>query len=195
MTTAASVYDYTFNGTSRLGDDATDMSQRTLQNSQYSSYMLDNFRPACPMRSAIEFATSQLNVNFKGSQQVGIGGCNIDESSELTIADISHPKCKISLTQRLFATVPYLGRGPSNPILEAQIQQGDLANNRKSINPSSEVCYIQYSNVPMLPSLQATVTNPANLIEGVAAAGWIRGGLSSRELSKDKEYTQNLRKM
>jgi hypothetical protein len=39
------------------------------------------------------------------------------------------------------------------------------------------------------------VTNPANLIEGVAAAGWIRGGLSSRELSKDKEYTQNLRKM
>jgi hypothetical protein len=187
---AAAVYDYTFYQTARLGDDATDQSQRTLQNSQYATYMLDNFRPACPMRSAIDFATSQLNINFTGSKQVGIGGCNIDESSDLAITDMTKPRCRISLMQRPFVTVPYLGRGRSDVILEAQMQQGDLANNRKSINPSSEVCYIPYSNTPMLASLQATVTNPANLIECEAADGWIRGGLSSRELSKDKEYVR-----
>ena len=29
------------------------------------------------------------------------------------------------------------------------------------------------------------IQNPANLCEGIAADGWIRGGLPSRELSRD----------
>jgi hypothetical protein len=47
-----------------------------------------------------------------------------------------------------------------------------------------------YRNTPMIPSLHATISNPANLIEGVAAEGWIRGGVPSRELTRDKEYSQ-----
>jgi hypothetical protein len=184
----ASVYDYKFYQTTRLNDDSCDRSQRTLQNSQSSTYMLDNFRPACPMSNAIEFATSQINVNFTGSHTVGINGCNIDENSELTLNDISKPKCRISLLQRPFATVPFLGRGKSNTVLESQIQQGDYANNRKSVFPSSEFSYDKYYTTPLVPSLQATISNPANLIESVAADGWIRGGLPSRELIRDKEY-------
>ena len=71
---------------------------------------------------------------------------------------------------------------------QPQIQQGDFANNKKSINPSSEVSYLKYSQTPMLPTLQSTITNPANLIENNAADGWIRGGLPSRELARDKDY-------
>ena len=186
----ASVYDYTFNNTTRLGDDKCELSQSNIQNSQAATYLLDNFRPACPMNKAIDFATSQLNVNYSGSHQVGINGCNIDENSELSLTDLSKPKCRISLFRRPFSTVPYLGRGKSNPVLESQIQQGDLANNRKSINPTSEVSYISYTNTPMIPSLQATVSNPANLVEGVAAEGWIRGGLPSRELTRDQDYAK-----
>ena len=185
----ASVYDYKFYQTSRLGDDSCDQSQRTLQNSQASTYMLDNFRPACPMSSAIEFATSQLNVNFTGSHTVGINGCNNDENSGLILNDISRPKCRISLLQRPFVTVPFLGRGKSNVVLESEIQQGDMANNRKSAFPCSEFSYGPYMFTPLVPSLQATIANPANLIEGVAADGWIRGGLPSRELIRDKEYS------
>jgi hypothetical protein len=95
------------------------------------------------------------------------------------------------LNQRPYATVPYLGRGTTNVVLETQILQGkDLANNRKSANPSSEINYANYSNTPLIPSVQATITNPNNLIESVAAEGWIRGGLPSRELARDKDYTQ-----
>ena len=184
----ASVYDYTFDKTTRIGDDQCDLSQRNVQNAQAATYMLDNYRPACPMSNAIDFATSQPNVNFTGSHQVGINGCNIDENSVLSRSALSRPKCRISLFERPFATVPFLGRGKSNPVLESQIQQGDIANNRKSVNPSSETCYMGYSNTPMIPSLQATVTNPVNLVEGVAAEGWIRGGLPSRELTRDKDY-------
>ena len=101
---------------------------------------------------------------------------------------MSKPKCRISLFQRPFATVPFLGRGESNSILESQIQQGDMVQNRKSINTTAEISYIPYTNYPLLPSIQATVTNPANLVEGVAADGWIRGGLPSRDLTRDQDY-------
>ena len=185
----AAVYNYNFYKPTRLSEDATDLSQRTRQNSQFATYLLDNFRPACPMTNALDFATNQLNVNFTGSHQVGIGGCNIDESSDLSLRDLSRGKSKLSLFQRPFLTVPFLGRGKCDPVLEAQLQQGDLANNKKSINPSSEVGYAQYAQTPMIPSLRATVCNPANLIESVAAKDWIRGGLSSRDLSRDKGYS------
>ena len=156
----ASVHDYTFNQTTRIGDDQCDLSQRNVQNSEAATYMLNNFRPACPMSNAVEFATSQPDVNFTGSFQVGIGGCNIDQNSELSLTRLSRPKCKISLQERPFATVPFLGRGKSNPMLESQLQQGDLGSNRKSVNPSSEVCYSNYTQTPMIPSLQATVFPP-----------------------------------
>jgi hypothetical protein len=187
----ASVHNYNFYQTTRLGDDKTDLSQRTLQNSEFANYILDSFRPSCPMNTAIDFATSQPNVNFTGSRQLSVGGTNIAESSQLLINDISRSKCRISLLERPYLTIPYLGRGKCDPMLESQMQQGDFANNKKSINPSSEVCYTPYYNTPMIPSLQATINNPANLIESSAADGWIRGGLPSRELARDKDYADS----
>ena len=187
----ASVFNYNFEQTTRLGYDRTDFSQHILQNAEYANYMLDGFRPACPLKNAIDFATSQPNINFTGSYNTSIGGSNINESSQLLINDLSRTKCRISLTQRPYNTIPYLGRGKCDPMLESQIQQGDFANNKKSINPSSEVSYIQYSQTPLLPTLKATISNPANLIESNAAEGWIRGGLPSRELARDKEYSEN----
>jgi len=188
----ASVHNYNFYQTTRLGDDKTDLSQRTLQNSEFANYILDSFRPSCPMNSAIDFATSQPNINFTGSRQISVGGANISESSKLLINDISRSKCRISLLERPYLTIPYLGRGKCDPMLESQMQQGDFANNKKSINPSSEVCYTPYYNTPMIPSLQATINNPVNLIESSAAEGWIRGGLPSRELARDKDYTETM---
>ena len=186
----ADVYGYHFNNVTRIGEGDCGLSMNNVQNAQAATYMLDNFRPACPMSSAIEFATSQPDINFTGSHQVGIGGCNIDQNSQLEGLDqgLMKPKCKISLFQRPFATVPYLGRGRSDPVLESQIQQGALGQNRKSVHPSSEITY--ETGTPLLPSLQATVANPANLVEGVAAQGWIRGGLPSRELTHDEDYAK-----
>jgi hypothetical protein len=186
----AFVFDYKFEQATRMGYDRTDFSQHTLQNTEYANYVLDGFRPACPLSNAIDFATSQPNINFTGSYQTSVGGSNINESSQLLINDLSRTKCRISLTERPYSTVPYLGRGKCDPLLESQMQQGDFANNKKSINPSSEVCYSQYAQTPLLPTVKATISNPANLIESNAAEGWIRGGLPSRELARDKDYNE-----
>ena len=174
----------TFNTTTRIGDSMDDLSQQNIQDTAAANYRLTNYKPQCPMTNAIDFATSQPAINFTGSNTVGIGGCNIDESSTLTLSDLSRNKCKISLLQRPFITVPYLGRGVNDAMTESQLQQGELANNRKSVNPSSELTNSNYT--PLIPSLQATINNPANLIEGVAADGWIRGGIPVRQLTRDQ---------
>ena len=187
---AAYTKDFTFNSLSRIGDDSCGLNQRNIQNVSQANYSLTNyFAQDCGMKRPIEFATSQPNINFSGSHQVGLGGCNIDANSDLLIGTINtNPKCRISLYERPFKTVPFLGRGSSNPVLESHIQQGDMIQNKKSINTTTEQSYIPYLNYPLLPSIENSITNPANLVEGVAADGWIRGGVPSRELQKDKDY-------
>ena len=54
--------------------------------------------------------------------------------------------------------------------------------------PITEKSFQNYTTTPLVPTLQATIQNPANLVEGVAANGWIRGGLPSREITRDQDY-------
>jgi hypothetical protein len=187
----STVSDYTFNNLSRIGDDACDLSQRNMQDVSSANYLLTNYRSHIPITRAMEFATAQPAVNFTGSNQIGTGGSIVDDNSQILFTDLTRSKCKIDLLQRPFVTVPYLGRGKSNAILESQLQQGELANNRKSVNPSTEVSHMNYSQTPLIPSLKSTITNPANLVESVAAEGWIRGGVPVRQLTRDKEYVQS----
>jgi hypothetical protein len=47
---------------------------------------------------------------------------------------------------------------------------------------------LRYHTTPLLPQISQTVQNPNNLVEGVAVNGWIRGGVPSRELTRDKDF-------
>jgi hypothetical protein len=144
--------DYTFNKMTNINDDSCALTQTNIENSQAETYMLNNFFPACPMTKAIDFATQQPFVFYNGSHQVGISGCNITQNSELLHTPISRPPCRISLLQRPFATVPFLGRGRHNVNLESVLREGELSNQ----------------------------------IESDKYAGWIRGGLPSREYARDQ---------
>jgi hypothetical protein len=177
--------DYKFYNLSNLIDDDCTKSQRNVQNASAINYMVENFYPSCPMTNAIDFATQQPNVFYNGSHQVGINGCNVDTNSQLKLSKLSKPPCRINLLERPFLTVPYLGRGQSNTLLESQLQQGDQFVNKKSVNPTSEVSYVNYKNYPLIPEIEQNITNSAHLIESDAAAGWIRGGLPSREYARD----------
>jgi hypothetical protein len=53
----------------------------------------------------------------------------------------------------------------------------------------SEKSYIKYHQTPLLPAVQERINNPANQIENVASDGWIRGGVPSRELTRDADYS------
>lgn len=189
----ANVSNYTFQNMSRIGFDNCSMDQRSIQNMAYCNYNTQNyFSSDCTMRNPISLATSQPGIMYNGGWGSGSGGCNIDNSSELAIGTIqTHPKCRIDLFHRPFATVPYLGRGSVNPIIESQILQGEQLTNKKSINNLSEKSFIKYHNTPLLPTIEQQINNPANCVEGVASESWVRGGIPSRELTRDREFFNN----
>ena len=153
--------------------------------------MLQNyFLSDCNLAKAKALATSQPAINYTGGLGLGAGGCNVQDSSKLLIGTIqTHPKSRIDLFHRPFATVPFLGRGSVDPILESQIQQGEgRVTNKKTITQLTEKSYLKYNTTPLIPELKKTIQNPNNLVEGVAAEGWIRGGVPSRELTRDKDF-------
>ena len=186
----ASVSSYVFDNMSRIGLDDCNKSQTDIQNVASCNYTTQNyFASDCSMKNPISLATTQPGIMYNGGYNVGAGGCNIDDSSNLQIGTIqTHPKCHIDLFQRPFATVPYLGRGSVNPIIESQIMQGEQLVNKRSVNNLSEKSYIKYHQTPLLPAIKEQMNNPANQIENVASEGWIRGGVPSRELTRDVNY-------
>ena len=186
----ANVYSYTFDSPSRIVLDQCNKSQTDIQNVASCNYQTQNyFASDCSMKNPIALATSQPGIMYNGGYNSGAGGCNIDNSSQLLIGTIqTHPRCHIDLFQRPFATVPYLGRGSVNPIMESQIQQGEQIVNKKSTSNLSEKSYIKYHQTPLLPAVQERIGNPANQIENVASDGWVRGGVPSRELTRDADY-------
>jgi hypothetical protein len=186
----ANVSNYTFDNMARIGLDPCCIDQTTIQNMGYANYMLQNyFVSDCTMKKPIDLATSQPGIFYNGGFNVGAGGCNINDSSNLQIGTIqTHPRCRIDLFQRPFATVPFLGRGSVNPVMEAQIQQGEQLVNKRSVNNLSEKSYIKYHHTPLLPAIQAKFDNSSTKIENDASDGWIRGGVPSRELTRDTDY-------
>jgi len=186
----ASVSDYTFNNMARLGSDNCSLEQSTIQSSQSCSYLLQNFNATdCTMTKAKAFATTQPGINYSGGYGSGAGGCNIDDSSNLLIGTIqTHPRARIDLYQRPFVTVPYLGRGSVDPILEAQIQQGEAVTSKRTVTRLTEKSHLKYRTTPLIPEIKKNIQNSSMMIESEASEGWIRGGLPSRELTRDKDF-------
>ena len=186
----ANVSSYTFDNMSRLGNDSCCISQDDIQNVSSCNYMTQNYFAAdCSMKNPISLATTQPGIMYNGGYNSGAGGCNINESSQLQIGTIqTHPKCRIDLFHRPFATVPFLGRGSVNPVIESQIQQGEMIVNKRSVNNLSEKSYIKYHETPLLPSIKERFDNAATSIESAASEGWIRGGVPSRELTRDRDF-------
>ena len=186
----AYVSDFTFNGMSRIGNDSCSQDINSIQKSQACTYTLQNyFSQDCSMSQAKSLATTQPGINYSGSFGMGAGGCNVDDSSKLLIGGIqSHPKARIDLFGRPFATVPYLGRGSVDPILEAQIQQGESISSKPSLTRLGEKSYLPYHTTPLISGVKERIQNPSLMIEGVASEGWIRGGVPSRELTRDKDF-------
>ena len=188
----ASLHTYAFDNLSRIGDDVCALSERDMQNNSFGTYTTKNyFDQHCGMSQPIKFATSQPNVFYNGGPgHVGAGGCNVDSDSNLRIGTIqTNPKCRITLSERPFKTVPFLGRGRPQPVKESKLQQGVYIGDKKSCKKNTEKSF-GFEQVDLVPSLQETIQNPAKLIEGEANKGWIRGGIPSREITRDNDYFQ-----
>ena len=176
-----------FDNISRIGNDNCDMTNKNKQNKLASDYVLENYIVYNPLNYTMNLATKQPNINCQGSPAGGINSRYIDDNTALNFSELVKLPEKSTYQERLFSTVPYLGKGPTNVNLECDLITSNLNSCKKTADPNSEVSHINYSYYPLIPSLEATISNPVNLVEGVAAEGWIRGGIPSRILNREQE--------
>ena len=179
------VYPYTFDSMSRIGNDNTAIDQRNVQNMNNANHQLENYQLVLPMSKTIDFAVNQPNIFYKGGKEGGTKGSEIEASNELKYTHISRPACKLSLAARPFLTVPYLGRGAGDTDTEFKLKTGQNDLNKKTTNNLMENDFTGHKNYPLIDSLQDTINNPAYLIEDQAMEGWVRGGLSARNHARD----------
>ena len=188
--TMSNTSDYFFNNMGRIGSESVDNTQRNITNTRYANYMLNDNYNGFLSNSHVDFATLAPSINFRGTGGgSGLPGSVIDFDSLLLLKPEQQREFeKLQLHQRPFATVPYLGRGSSNPVLEAQLQQGETVRDMKSASTIMDKSFVEYSNYPLMDSVKDRVTNPNYSVEESALDGWVRGGLPSREVANDTTY-------
>jgi hypothetical protein len=179
----ASIYPYTFNGASRIGNDNTDKSQKTIMNTRFNNYMLSAYFSDSHSNDHVQFATNQPAMMFTGlsGASAGINALTVDVDSKLNIhKENGRALEKLTLQQRPFLTVPYLGRGSCDTVLESQLKQGDIITNKKSVSTITEQSFANKQMYPLIDSIKDTITNPKYLVQEAALDGWVRGGSATR---------------
>jgi hypothetical protein len=179
------VSDYNFNVAGRVGYDLTDNTQQNAQNSRYSTYNTSTFFGDRITDSHLMFVTSQPTMNVHATVLgKGIGGSKIDDDSRLLIQSTQERALeKLQLFQRPFATVPYLGRGSCDPVLESQLLQGENVSDKKSASTIMDKSFLGYTMHPADSQMEERVTNTKNTVEESALNGWIRGGAPTRDIN------------
>jgi hypothetical protein len=180
----ASLSPYTFNNTARIGADSTDQSQRNGANTHYANYMLTDHFSSTLSDHHVQFAMQQPTMNFNGlANGNGIHNAAVDKESALKLKPTEdRPLEKLQLFSRPFVTVPYLGRGSCDPALESQLQQGEPVTEKKSVSTIMEKSFGAYSLYPTDSKMENQVKDASHTVEEAAMEGWVRGGMSTREM-------------
>ena len=178
---------YAFNNMGRIGNDASDRSQKTIQNNQFVNAMLTNHFSGEVSNGHIQFATAHPGVMVNGvNGGSGINGGVVDAESSLFMkVGQERPHEKLALQERPFLTVPYLGKGSVDPTLEAQLMQGEIVRGKKSVCTVMERNFNNIAEYPLDDRKRAN----ANTVEEMALNGWARGGKATRE-SGEQYFSQ-----
>jgi len=184
-----------FNGNAKLNinyktmshDDKCFVDIQTRQSMGPGSYGINNhYDCECEAPTTMRNATDNVMMFFKNGHDVG--SCVIDESSNMRIgASRKFPKCPNQLFSRPYKTVPYMGRGAGNMVMESQITPGEDTSVKRSCNTLSGVSIPHYFT-PLVPHLDYNIQNPEHIVEEVVDEGWVRGGSNSRLIVRDVDY-------
>lgn len=169
----------------RIGNDQSTLSQRNIMNQHHANYSMFNpYNNDCG--GSLEISTRQPNVFVTGTYGVGPLGCNIQESTQLQHSKNTTNNVKISLHQRSFLTVPFLGRGNVDVGRENELKFGDTFKEKKSVVQMGETPFLCLDGFPLYDK---EIVVKKSSVE----SGWY-SGVNTRDLYKDKEYCKDKNK-
>lgn len=173
--------DYRFHNSDRLGNDFTDTTQRTLQNTKRLDMTLTDFHNENMQNSHINFATKYPGMMVTGiGHGFGLNGDNVESENSLLWNESQRPLEKLHLQSRPFITVPYLGRGSCDPFIESKLLQGETVRGKKSVSTIMENNFMPLNDFPLDDDKKERMQNSNYTIEEIALGGWTRGGKTSR---------------
>ena len=163
----------------------------TIQSQGTGYYVMENMHGCgCELKDAREVQLSQPMINFNGGQGwIGEKGCLVDKDSELREDPnkLTNKKYIHQLVERPHLTTANLVKGYHNVDVESVIRGGINTNDDRACNSLSGVTIGNYFT-PMIPKLQDEVQNTKHIIPEDSMGAWVRGGLPSRQMQRNKDY-------
>ena len=154
-------------------------------------YTMENmFGCGCELKDAREVQLSQPMINFEGGKGwIGEKGCLVDVDSKLREDKdkLTDKRYIRQLIERPHLTTANLVKGYFDVDVESVIRPGNFASDDKACNSLSGVTIGNYFT-PMIPKLQDEVQNPVHIIPEDSMQSWVRGGLPSRQMQRNKDY-------
>tara|TARA_B100000674_G_C37829852_1_gene910022 strand:- start:491 stop:1138 length:648 start_codon:yes stop_codon:yes gene_type:complete len=183
-----------FDVQSNMINDACYVDSYLKQTQGPGEYFRSNLRSqVCEAPTARNLALSQPNVNFAdGYGYSAMNGCNIDVDSNLrnNTEALTNKKCIQTLNERPYKTVPFMGRGLGDINQELDVLQGVSTFVNKSCNTLAEYDYSDRHFIPMIEKLEKNVQNTKHIVNEDASPDWVRGGIPSRQLIRNKEFLE-----
>lgn len=181
----------TFNiqGLTRLNEDTCYKNLRTKTISKSGKYNTRNFHSCnCEAPNVKELSLQHPSVYYRDGYGWGsVNGCNIDNDSKLRNAkNLTNERCINQLMTRPYLTTPYMGRGEGNVRVETKLLPGEDTYQNKQCNTLAGVNIDRF--VPQIPCIRQEIQNTKNIIQEDSDRSWVRGGQSSRQIIRDKDY-------
>ena len=172
---------FAFMAPARIGNDQLIVDTKDIQNADMASYQITP-PTAYNLNETSLLATSQPGLIYSsGAGGSAPYGSNIDLSSAVRGHGLDRPPGHISLTPRMFATVPYLGRGTVDTDAEQLLRTGQSQSSRPSVALLTEKNFSRYSQMPLLPEAKQRFADTSRYIEQDADSNWVRGGYNARQ--------------
>ena len=143
------------------------------------------------LKEAREIQTSQPGINFKGGYGwIAEKGWLIDNDSNLRQRkeQITNPNVKNQLYPRLTLTNANLIKGYFDVDIDSVIKPGNFTTEQRPCGPLSGVSTLDKTLTPMIPKLKKEVQNTNYIIPEDSQSDWLRGGLPTREMVRNKDY-------
>lgn len=184
--------DFVLNTLGSLKSDKASINYETNQSKGPGNYSIDNtFACDCGLEKARNLQLKQPNINFSGGfGWMGENGCLIDNDSELRGNNLTNKKYINQL--ETIQNSGFFGRGPHKVDVESEIRDSLVVKDKRTCGPLSGVSTLDYTLTPMIERLKGEVQNPVHIIPEDSMNSWVRGGLPSRQIVRNKEYMKRL---
>ena len=162
-------------------DDLCGIDSYFKQSSGPGNYQVTNLVPDA--RKVNPLAVEQLQIYPR--EGYGYNNRAIDIDSIIrNQPEFKNNRCNIRAQARPFLSVPYMGTGRGNPDVESLLIHSEQVRQGKECGTVTEEFFDQ-QYTPLIKTVKENIQNPKNLVPEVAASGWIRGGIPSRQYIRD----------